>query len=121
MLVFVISWKRVKLFILQVVLAMVVLTAVSLLLGEAFGLQWNLCSKAHNKTFQDSRYQWPWNWKHDKPPLSMSESFKDRWNTLSLPEKRKELLRATLGELDLYDVYDISKDNSIPVVSEENT
>uniref|UniRef100_A0A1B6FQ58 Uncharacterized protein n=1 Tax=Cuerna arida TaxID=1464854 RepID=A0A1B6FQ58_9HEMI len=95
-----------------VILTMVILTAMSLLLGEALGLQWTLCSKPHNKTAQDSSwYHWPWNWKHDGPFLTPSESYQERWNSLSLPEKRKELFRATFGEVDLYDMYDTAKDS----------
>uniref|UniRef100_A0A1B6LG38 Uncharacterized protein n=1 Tax=Graphocephala atropunctata TaxID=36148 RepID=A0A1B6LG38_9HEMI len=101
-----------------VILTMVTITAVSLLLGEAFGLQWTLCSKPHNKTVQDSRYHWPWNWKPDTPFLTPSESYQEHWNSLSLPQKRKELFRATFGEVDLYDMYDAAKD-SHPVNSDE--
>ncbi|XP_054278005.1 uncharacterized protein LOC128996626 [Macrosteles quadrilineatus] len=103
------SKERAARITLYVILTLVVLTAVSLLLGEALGLQWTLCVRGANKTApSETLYQWPWSWKNNGQTL-MSESYKERWDTLSLQEKRRELFRASMGEIDLYDMYDIPK------------
>lgn len=110
--------------VLQIILTILALGAISLMLGEIFGLQWawTPCSKQHkSKTNvqQEHWYEWPWHWKHDDP-AELSDSYQEHWNTLSLPDKRKELFKATFGEVDLYDYLKNPQDSAVAITNPNN-